>query len=317
MSIAAIRTLDIRNFTNGDQVSRNQFVNELSESFQEIGFAIIKGHPISREKQDRVYQAIDRFFKLPVEKKSKYHIPGIGGARGYTGFGVEHAKDSTKGDLKEFFHVGMEIPDNHPLAKTYPANVLVEEIPEFNLELRELYNQLLDLGSTLLKAIAIGLGLEENYFENKIKYGNSILRPIHYPPLRGTEEEGSIRSAAHEDINLITLLIGASSPGLQAKNKRGDWVPITTGPGEIAINVGDMLQRLTNYKLLSTTHRVVNPPKELSATTRFSIPFFLHPEPQVSLSALSSCVSTARPAQDPDTTAGEYLNERLREIGLL
>jgi isopenicillin N synthase-like dioxygenase len=194
--------------------------------------------------------------------------------------------------------------------------VSVNEIPEFDATLRKLYDQLFSLGSELLKAIALALNLEENFFEGKIRFGNSILRPIHYPPLTGHEEEGSLRSAPHEDINLITLLIGASSPGLQAKNKNGEWVSITTGPGEIAINVGDMLQRLTNYKLVSTTHRVVNPPSEHKSTTRFSIPFFLHPEPQVSLKALPSCVDALNPAKDPPTTAGEYLNERLREIGL-
>jgi isopenicillin N synthase-like dioxygenase len=312
-----IRTLDIQDFLQGDSKRKSDFVEKLSECFQEIGFVIIKGHTISEHEQDKVYQVIDSFFSLPTKIKKKYTIPGIGGARGYTGFGVEHAKDYSKGDLKEFFHVGVEVPEDHPLSAVYPKNVSVPDVVDFDSTLRKIYNQLFELGSHVLSAIALSLGLKENDFEEKIKYGNSILRPIHYPPLTGLEEAGSLRSAAHEDINLITLLIGASSPGLQAKTKSGEWVSVTTGPGEIVINVGDMLQRLTNYKLVSTTHRVINPPQEFLGTKRFSVPFFLHPEPQVSLKALPSCVSANNPEREAPITAGDYLKQRLKEIGLL
>jgi isopenicillin N synthase-like dioxygenase len=185
--------------------------------------------------------------------------------------------------------------------------------------LKKLYRDLLSLGSDLLRAIALYLGQPEDYFDEKVRYGNSVLRPIHYPALTGREEANAVRSAAHEDINLITLLIGASSPGLEVKSRKGEWIPIVTGPTEIVVNVGDMLQRLTNYKLVSTTHRVVNPPRQLSGSqaTRFSVPFFLHPVSDMSLAPLLSCVDSQNPPRDPSTTAGEYLTERLREIGLI
>lgn len=319
--VTQIPTLDIRDFTQGDAGKKATFVSRLAKIYEEIGFVVIKGHQISADQQKAAYEQIGAFFALPTAQKKAYEVKGIGGARGYTSFGTEHAKDSNVGDLKEFFHVGMQLPPGHPLEKLpdYPPNVSVKELPGFDETLRKLYNDLLSLGVEMLRAIALGLQLPESYFDEKVRLGNSILRPIHYPPLTGREEPGAVRSSAHEDINLITLLIGASSPGLQVKNREGRWVSITVQPSEIVVNVGDMLQRLTNHKLRSTTHRVVNPPPEAigKEATRFSIPFFLHPVSDVSLDALPSCVSASNPKREPAITAGAYLQQRLREIGLI
>jgi isopenicillin N synthase-like dioxygenase len=322
MSSIQIQTLDINEFRSSDPKNKMAFVEKLGKSFREIGFLIVKGHDISGELQKRAYDKIDAFFKLPLSEKKKYEVPGIGGARGYTIFGKEHAKNTHVGDLKEFFHVGVELPKGHPFegSKDYPPNVLVPEIPGFDSTLRELFNSLLSLGMELLRAIALDLKLPENFFDEKTLYGNSILRPIHYPPLKGDEHPDAVRSSAHEDINLITLLIGASYPGLQALSRQGEWIPITTEKDQIVVNVGDMLQRLTNHRFVSTTHRVVNPPKDLMAdegSRRYSIPFFLHPVSDMSLKALDSCVSAENPEREPPITAGEYLNQRLREIGLI
>ncbi len=313
-----IKTHDIREFR--DPATKAAFVEKVSKSFREIGFLIIKGHDITPELQQRAYQKIDTFYKLPYETKAKYELPGTGGARGFTVFGKEHAKNAKLGDLKEFFHVGVEVPKGHPLEKEYPKNVSVNDaVPEFDETLRELYEGLKGLGLELLSAIAIDLGLSENFFTEYCEYGNSILRPINYPPLKGDEHPDAVRSAAHEDINLITLLIGANYPGLQVKLADGTWLPATSKADEIVINVGDMLQRLTNHRFVSTTHRVANPPKELAgqeSSRRYSTPFFLHPVSSMSLKALDSCVSAENPAKEPPITAGEYLDQRLKEIGL-
>ena len=319
MKIDSILTLNIQEFTNASPTSRKKFANDLGRAFEEIGFAIISNHNISAETQATAYKAVSDFFSLPLDVKKKYEVSGNVGIRGYTSFAKEYAKDATVGDLKEFFHVGNEVPLEHPLRKIYSPNVQVRDLPGFDEVLRSLYNNLLGLGQELLRALALYLALPENFFDERVQYGNSVLRPIHYPPLTGNEEPGALRSAAHEDINLITLLLGASSPGLQVLSRAGKWIELTTEPGQIAINVGDMLQRFTNYRLLSTTHRVVNPafrPGQPSST-RYSIPFFLHPVPSMSLRALDSCVSSQNPARDPEILAGEFLNQRLRENKLL
>jgi isopenicillin N synthase-like dioxygenase len=314
--------LDINEFRSKNPAEKKAFVEKVGKSFREIGFLVIKGHDVTAELQKRAYDKIDAFYKLPLAEKQKYEVPGIGGARGYTVFGKEHAKHTNVGDLKEFFHVGVDLPSDFPLkgTKDYPDNVSVSAIPGFDETLRELYNRLRSLGLELLQAIALDLGLDEHYFTSQVYFGNSILRPIHYPPLKGDEHPDAVRSSAHEDINLITLLIGASYPGLQAKARTGEWIPITTENHQIVVNVGDMLQRLTNYRFVSTTHRVVNPPKDAmqgDASRRYSIPFFVHPVSPMSLKALDNCVSADNPAKDPPILAGEYLNQRLREIGLI
>ena len=240
-------------------------------------------------------------------------MPELAGQRGYTSFGTEHAKGFEAPDLKEFFQFG-QTPDDTS-GDHYPDNVTVDELPEFTPTMLAAYKAFEQSGTALLQAIALFLGLDEHYFDEFVTRGNSILRAIYYPPI--TEEpKSAIRAEQHEDINLITLLVGASAEGLQILTKQGEWAPATSLPDQIVVNVGDMLQRLTNNRLKSTTHRVINPPKEKWSTPRYSIPFFLHPKPDMSLACLESCVSEAHPKAYEDYTAGQYLDERLREIGL-
>jgi isopenicillin N synthase-like dioxygenase len=315
----SIKTLDIRQFRSGIPAEREAFIRNLGDCARDIGFLVIKGHEVNSDLQKEAYEQIDAFFKLPVEEKIKYELKDSLGVRGYTGYGKEHAKNTAVGDLKEFFHVGVEVPAGHRLEKVYTKNVSVPVVAGFDATLRKLYNSLHGLATDLLRAIAVNLGQSETFFDESIRYGDCVLRPIHYPPLTGREHPDAVRSAAHEDINLITLLIGASYPGLQVLGRDGSWIPITTQENEIVVNVGDMLQRLSNYHYVSTTHRVANPPPELLAqnsSRRYSIPFFVHPVPEMNLKALASCVSAHQPARDPEISAGEFLVQRLREIGL-
>lgn len=311
-----ILTLNIQDFRSNDQDRKKAFIKDLKTAFTEIGFVIIKGHDVDAELQKDAYDKIDQFFKWPVDKKKTFFVEGCGGQRGYTSFGAEHSKDNPVGDLKEFFSVGPIVPEEYKKREVYPDNVPVQDIENFDKTLRNLFNKLNELGMDLLRAIAVIVEQDEEFFTPHVKYGNSKLRAINYPPLTGQEEKGAVRSAEHEDIDLITLLIGASNPGLQAKHKSGEWISIQTQPHEIVVNVGDMLQRLTNYRLVSTTHRVINPPKELANQTRYSMPFFLHPMEDMSLAALSTCVSEENPARETAITAGEYLEQRLIENGL-
>lgn len=252
---------------------------------------------------------------MPSAEKRKYEVPGLAGQRGYTSFGKEHAKGSDAPDLKEFFQFGQTVEDDDPVKIEYPENVMVEEVSPFSPTFRSAYKAFEKSGRALLQAIALYLGLDENYFESHVHNGNSILRAIHYPPITH-EPKSAIRAEQHEDINLITLLVGASADGLQILTKQNEWLGVTSLPDQIVVNVGDMLQRLTNDKLKSTTHRVVNPPRAMWHTSRFSIPFFLHPKSRMSLVCLESCIDEEHPKAYPDATAGEYLDERLREIGL-
>ena len=315
MTKRAIPLVDLSRFVHGTEVERKEFVTSLGKAFHEVGFVGVINHGIPKEKIDAFYEASKKFFSMPVEIKSKYEIKGLAGQRGYTSFGKEHAKQSKVADLKEFFQIGQFVDADHPLKAEYPDNVVVEETPDFYKNGKELYKAFEEAGGHLLRAIAIHLGLDENYFEDKIKDGNSILRSIHYPPI--TQEPASaIRAEQHEDINLITLLVGASAGGLQLLTSDNEWLDILPEDGEIVINVGDMLQRLTNNYLKSTTHRVVNPPRDQWHVPRLSIPFFLHPKSEMDLSCLPSTVSDEHPLAYEPITAGEYLNERLREIGL-
>lgn len=312
-----IPSVDLSDFLSGDEKRKQKFVDELGAAYEGIGFVAVKNHQIPDELISKLYQRIQSFFSLPVEVKEKYIIPGIGGQRGYTPFGKEHAKGQTAGDLKEFWHFGQFVEDNDPIEKEYPENVAVSEIEDFLAVGKNAYQTFEKTGSHLLRAIAIHLGLEEHYFDQHIHNGNSILRPIHYPPITGDVEPGAVRAGAHEDINLITLLVGASADGLQVLNKNNEWVSVTEIEGHIVVNVGDMLQRLTNNRLKSTTHRVINPPKELMGTSRYSVPFFLHPRSEMPLNCLPSCIDEEHPKQYEDITAGDYLLERLKEIGLV
>lgn len=312
-----IPSVDLSDFLSDDPKLKQKFVNELGHAYETIGFVAVRNHGISDVVIDGLYEKIKAFFALDEKTKSKYIIPGIGGQRGYTPFGKEHAKGQKAGDLKEFWHFGQFVDDLDEIIKEYPDNVDVEEVKDFLSTGKKAYQIFENTGSHLLKAIAIHLGLEETYFNPFIHNGNSILRPIHYPPITGDVEPGAVRAGAHEDINLITLLVGASADGLEVLNKNNEWVAVTEIENHIVVNVGDMLQRLTNNKLKSTTHRVVNPPKEKMGTSRYSVPFFLHPRSDMPLNCLESCVDNENPKAYEDCTAGEYLNERLREIGLV
>lgn len=310
-----IPSVDLTDFLSNDSNRKNAFVNALGAAFSDIGFVAVKGHMLTEETSEKLYSACQTFFALPIATKLKYEISGLAGQRGYTSFGKEHAKGRNEGDLKEFWHFGQTVIDEDPIGNEYPHNVLVEEVSSFNEVGLKAYQQIEETGRYILRAIALHLGLDEFFFDDKIKNGNSILRPIHYPPITA-EPKSAVRAAEHEDINLITLLMGASAEGLQVLNKQNEWVNITALPDQLVVNVGDMLQRLTNNVLKSTTHRVINPPREKWQSFRFSIPFFLHPRSDMKLNVLPSCVSETNPPQYLDITAGEYLQERLREIGL-
>ena len=310
-----IPVVDLAEFTSADAVLKQKFVNELGRAYEEVGFVAVKNHGVPDYLIADLYKYVQQFFSLPLEKKREYEIPDLAGQRGYTSFGKEHAKGSDAPDLKEFFQYGQKAEGEEYIPEEYPDNVQVNEIPAFNPTFHESYRAFEESGKKLLQAIALYLGLDEFYFDQWVRNGNSILRAIHYPPITN-EPKSAIRAEQHEDINLITLLVGASADGLQILTKQNEWVGVTSLPEQIVVNVGDMLQRLTNNKLRSTTHRVVNPPRELWHTSRFSIPFFLHPKGNMSLACLDSCVDEANPKHYPDATAGEYLDERLREIGL-
>jgi isopenicillin N synthase-like dioxygenase len=316
-----IPSLDLADFTSGTPDQKEAFVQKLGEAYNNIGFVAIKNHGLNKELQDKLYAVIKKFFSLADEVKTKYENPEIGFQRGYTGKGKEHAKGRNTGDLKEFYHVGQEldsIPDSDETKKEYPDNIWPSELPEFKEIANEAYRTLEAAGKNMLKAIALYLELDENYFEDKVAYGNSILRQIHYFPIENPDAvpADAVRAAEHGDINLITLLMGASADGLQVLRKDGKWIPITALPDQLVVNVGDMLERLTNKKLKSTIHRVVNPPREMMHTSRYSIPFFMHPRSEMDLTCLESCVDSINPKQFEDTTAGEFLDERLRELGL-
>ncbi|MBU7577506.1 MAG: isopenicillin N synthase family oxygenase [Flavihumibacter sp.] len=310
-----IPVVNLADFLSGDASLKQQFVQQLGKAYEEVGFVAVKNHGIPDELIKRMYQQVQEFFSLPSEKKKKYEIPELAGQRGYTSFGKEHAKGSEAPDLKEFYQHGQTVIGDVPEKAEYPDNVQIDEVPGFTETFNQAYRAFETSGKALLQAIAIYLGLDEHYFDEHIHNGNSILRAIHYPPIQ-EEPKSAIRAEQHEDINLITLLVGASADGLQILTKQNEWVAVTSLPEQIVVNVGDMLQRLTNNKLRSTTHRVVNPPRELWGTSRYSIPFFLHPKSKMSLACLDSCVDANHPKAYPDATAGEYLDERLREIGL-
>ncbi|MFZ9056309.1 MAG: isopenicillin N synthase family dioxygenase [Flavobacteriaceae bacterium] len=310
-----IPKLDLQQYIQGDIAAQKQFVADLGNAFTEIGFVALKGHLLSPSLQENLYTQIRAFFDLPFEVKKKYEIEGIGGQRGYTSFGKETAKGRTTADLKEFWHFGQYVEDAPALAASYPENVWVDELPEFNTIGKETYQQLEATAAYVLQALAEFLDLETDYFNPFIKNGNSILRPIHYPPI--TEEpKDAVRAAAHGDINLITLLMGAQGAGLQVLNNQNEWIDALAAPDELMINVGDMLSRLTNNRLKSTIHRVVNPPREEWGKSRFSIPFFMHPISEMPLNCLPNCVDDLHPKGFDDITAGAYLEERLIELGL-
>lgn len=315
MQEKGIPTVDLSLFVRGDADAQDLFVRHLGQAFHQVGFVAVTNHGISPWMIEDFYRHSETFFGLPEDVKRQYEVAGLAGQRGYTSFGKEHAKQSKVADLKEFFQIGQEVPATHPMQGDYPANLEVREVEAFTASGKKLYREFETVGAHLLRAIALFLGLEADYFEDKIRYGNSILRSIYYPPI--TQEPASaIRAEQHEDINLITLLVGASAGGLELLTAENRWKAVVPEAEEIVINVGDMLQRLTNNYLKSTTHRVVNPPRGQWHLPRLSLPFFLHPVGSMDLSCLPSCVSVDNPLRYAPITAGAYLEERLKEIGL-
>ena len=311
-----IPSLDLRDFLSEDANRKEEFVQSIGKAFQEIGFCAVKGHLLSDDLVERLYKQIKLFFDLPYEVKAKYEFPQYSGQRGYVSFGKESAKGSKHGDLKEYWHFGQYIEEAEKEKYNYFPNIHVEELSEFNEVGREVYSTLEKTAKHILRALALYLNIEEDYFDKYIKNGNSILRPIHYPPILEDPKE-AVRASAHGDINLITLLMGAHGKGLQVQHSNGEWIDAVASKDELMINIGDMLSRHTNNLLKSTVHRVVNPDRELLKKSRYSIPFFMHPVSEMKLNVLESCISDESPKSFDDITAGDFLNERLVELGLL
>jgi len=314
--MANIPSVNLSDFLSNDSQRKQHFIDEIGKAYENIGFVALKGHFLSDELVKKLYSQIKLFFDLPNEVKKSYEIEGGGGQRGYISFGKESAKGKKEGDLKEFWHFGQYVDPDSKFASAYPRNVIVKELPEFNKVGKKTYQMLEKTGIYVLRALALFLDLEEHYFDKYAKNGNSILRPIHYPPIQ-KEPKNAVRAAAHGDINLITLLMGAQGKGLQVQNHKGEWLDAMAKPDELVINVGDMLSRHSNNRLKSTIHRVVNPPKEKWGTSRYSIPFFMHPINDMPLNCLDNCISDKYPKLFEDITAGEFLNERLIELGLI
>jgi isopenicillin N synthase-like dioxygenase len=292
------------------------FAREFGRSFQRFGFAVVRDHGIPAELIDRAWTMTKAFFDLPEDVKRSYFAEGQGGARGYTPFKTEIAKGATHVDLKEFWHVGRQLAAGHRFATQMPANIWPDQPEGFRETFLELFQAFDDAGDKLLSAIARYLGLAPDWFDPAVKDGNSVLRLLHYPPVAADAPE--VRAGAHEDINLITLLLGAEEAGLELLDRDGKWLPVKPPEGAMVVNVGDMLQRLTNHVLPSTTHRVVNPPPERRGKSRYSMPFFLHPAPDFLIETLPGCINEERPNRYPEPiSAHDYLHERLVEIGLI
>ncbi|MCH1547080.1 MAG: isopenicillin N synthase family oxygenase [Flavobacteriaceae bacterium] len=312
----SIPSVNLADFLSSDINKKNNFIESIGKAFEEIGFVALDGHFLDSNFTEKLYKEVRSFFDLPREIKNKYEIPGISGQRGYVSFGKESAKGSKHGDLKEFWHFGQYVENDDKLLKEYPSNVEVFENKQFNIVGKQTYRLLEKTSKYVLRALALYLKLDEFYFDKYILNGNSILRPIHYPPILEKPKD-AVRAAAHGDINLITLLMGAQGKGLQVKNNKGEWIDAIASKNQLMINVGDMLSRHTNNKLKSTIHRVINPSKELMKKSRYSIPFFMHPISDMKLNVLESCIDENNPKSFDDITAGEFLNQRLVELGLL
>lgn len=293
----------------------DEFAEQLGKSFEEFGFAIVRDHGIDDGLIEQAWEVNRRFFALPEEIKRKYHIAGQGGARGYTPFGTEQAKDANVRDLKEFWHVGRTLPAGDSLERFMPPNFWPDEVADFREVLEALYVAFEECGRHILQAIALHIGEDRHFFDNTVEKGNSVMRLLHYPPVP-EDAQGAIRAAAHEDINTITLLLGAQESGLQLKMKSGEWLPVSPPEGAMAVNIGDMLQRLTNMHLRSTTHRVVNPIGKASRRSRYSMPFFLHFRPDFLIDPLPQFIDSDHGTPPAPISADDYLQERLREIKL-
>ena len=294
-----------------------EIADELGRSFAEYGFGVVRDHGISQDLIDRAETLSREFFALPTDVKQRYRIEGGGGARGYTPFGTEKAKDANVHDLKEFWHVGRELPAGHELSEYMQPNVWPDEVDGFRETFRELYNAFDTAGGRVLEAIALHLDLPQDFFAPTVRDGNSVMRLLHYPPVEGGMAKGAIRAAAHGDINTITLLLGAEEAGLELLTRQGEWLAVAPPEGALVVNIGDMLDRLTNGRLRSTKHRVVNPTGEAQGRARYSMPFFLHFRPDYVIETLPQCIDPARPDDHPaPISSHDFLMQRLREINL-
>lgn len=310
-----IPIFDLRDFTHGTKEQHRDFVLGMGKALREIGFFSLVNHGLDEEMLDRAYDVTMRFFELDESVKRRYEIPGLKGQRGFTSFGKEHAKNSDAPDLKEFWHVGRTFPEGHKLANAYPPNVWPREVLHFRATMMEMYQRLDECSMRLLEACALFLDEVPHKIKEMATGGNTILRAIHYPEIAPDMDPRSIRSAAHEDINLITLLCAATSDGLELLQRDGSWLKVRSSREEIIVDAGDMLQNLSNGVFKSTTHRVVNP--DNSRERRFSMPFFVHPRSEISLQPLRTCIDMMGGCiRYPNITAGDYLAKRLSEIGL-
>jgi isopenicillin N synthase-like dioxygenase len=309
-----VPTLSLSHYTHGSNEQKQNFIEQLWVGLKDYGFIILKDHGVSIELQAQAYELLQKFYALPDAVKKSYISEAGGGQRGYTPFGQEHAKDSPVMDLKEFWHVGREVSSDHAMSAHYPKNIWPTEFPDFQTVFSELFQSLDRAGQNMLEALTGPLGLEKDYFKTRVQEGNSILRLLHYPPIPEGVDPRCLRAAPHEDINFITLLPAASAAGLQLKERDGTWLDVNGEPGTLIVDVGDMLARLTNDVLPSTTHQVVNTP-EGKSKSRYSMPFFMHPQSDVDLDCLPSCVGTGK--KYPAIKAGDFLMQRLREIGLI
>lgn len=312
-TLRKVPELSLLSYVNGNADEKAQFVDKLFTGIKDYGFIILTDHTLTQEVIDKGYAAVKEFFNSPLEEKEKCISAKGGGQRGYTPFGKEHAKGNPNIDLKEFYHVGREVSEEHKFYKYYPQNIFPKNVENFEKDLTNLYNELDKTSDILLKALGEALGVDENYFSDMIDTGNSILRAIHYPPVGEAPPVGSIRAAAHGDINLITILMGATASGLQLLDRDGTWLDVETKEGQLVVDAGDMMSRITNDLIPATIHRVINP--EDSTSARFSMPFFVHPHPEAMLECIPSCVGEG--AKYPPVSAHESLQQRLREIGLM
>jgi isopenicillin N synthase-like dioxygenase len=311
MSNRRVPELSLFSYTKGNNQNRQEFIDLLFKGLKDYGFIVLTEHLVEQKKVDEAYKHLETFFNLPLDTKMSY--TGVkGGQRGYTPFKTEHAKDNKNPDLKEFWHVGRELPANHRYSSVYPQNIWPKEIPEFKNTMEVLYAAMDQTSQILLEAIGAGLDLPKTFFKDFSAEGNSIVRAIKYPPVTGQDTKNCVRSAAHGDINLITLLVGATASGLQLLDRDGSWLDVQSAPGQIVVDTGDMMARLTNDVLPSTIHRVVNPDDE--GSTRYSMPFFVHPNPDAMITCLPSCVGAG--AKYAPISSHDFLMERLRQIGL-
>ena len=308
-----IPVVDLRHFHAGTPSQREAFVRALGESLEEYGFVAVEGHGIPRDLIYENYSNFQRFFEMPEAIKKRYEDPATGRQRGYTSFGVEHAKDSKKADLKEFFHLGRELPEGHPLRDRIVKNLWPEEMPALKHKGLKLFDAMDACAMQLLEAISIYLDLEPDYFPKMATDGSNIIRVIRYPVCEGFDEPGVMRAAQHEDINLMTILPEATESGLELLRRDGEWMPVHAIEGQIIVDTGDMMARVTDGKMPATTHRVVNPSGP--PTPRYSMPFFIHPHPDADLEVLESCYEGEEPPY-PTINADEFLMQRLEEIGL-